>query len=220
LRPFIRRSRTLACKPDGATPRFEDFVDSIRGPPRSTPVHDPVGQPMDAMIDAVNAIAGSSGDTTSTVATPISTYQRRRSAAFNGRAGIRRDGGFRGGEEAHARPIDDGGRTGSTRFWTQLPPHAQRIAAKVSRRRLVDHLGPMGRAISSRPVHNGIEYADIKWIAEFYGLLRAAGGKARRRSSPCSSVAEGLRSYLIEVSAADCKTVDAGTAVPDGGPDP
>ena len=52
----------------------------------------------------------------------------------------------------------------------------------------VTHVGPGGSGHYVKMIHNGIEYADMQFIAEAYDLMRVVGGlshEAMAGADPC-----------------------------------
>ncbi len=71
-------------------------------------------------------------------------------------------------------------------------------------------------AISSRAIHNGIEYADMQMIAEVYGIMRdGLGMSPDEMSAVFAGWNDGrLKSYLIEITATVLSTIDPDTGKP------
>lgn len=67
----------------------------------------------------------------------------------------------------------------------------------------VTHVGPGGSGHYVKMVHNGIEYADMQFIAEAYDLMRAVGGFTNHEMASCfQRWNDGrLQSYLFEITA-------------------
>jgi 6-phosphogluconate dehydrogenase len=91
---------------------------------------------------------------------------------------------------------------GSVESYAALGPVLESIAATVDGEPCCAHMGPDGAGHFVKMVHNGIEYADMQFIAEAYDLLRAAGLEPRAASEVFRGWNEGdLDSYLVEVTA-------------------
>jgi 6-phosphogluconate dehydrogenase len=76
-------------------------------------------------------------------------------------------------------------------------------------------MGPDGAGHFVKMVHNGIEYADMQFIAEAYDLLRAGGLDAARIAGVFRTWNSGdLDSFLIEITAEVLAHVDAATGRP------
>jgi 6-phosphogluconate dehydrogenase len=67
----------------------------------------------------------------------------------------------------------------------------------------VTHVGPGGSGHYVKMVHNGIEYADMQFIAEAYDLMRAVGGMTHEAvAAHFRTWNDGrLQSYLFEITA-------------------
>src|SRR5690606_17703000 len=76
-------------------------------------------------------------------------------------------------------------------------------------------IGPDGAGHFVKMVHNGIEYADMQFIAEAYDILRAAGVEPAELAEIFEEWNSGdLDSYLIEITAEVLRHVDAETGRP------
>lgn len=74
---------------------------------------------------------------------------------------------------------------GSVDAYAMLGPVLEDIAAKVDGVACCAHLGPEGSGHFVKMAHNGIEYADMQFIAEAYDLLRSASCvRSPRREQP------------------------------------
>ncbi|RIK15682.1 MAG: phosphogluconate dehydrogenase (NADP(+)-dependent, decarboxylating) [Acidobacteria bacterium] len=101
---------------------------------------------------------------------------------------------------------------GSRESYAALGPILESIAATVDGEPCCAYMGPDGAGHFVKMVHNGIEYADMQFIAEAYDLLRAAGLEPERLSDVFRTWNEGdLDSYLIEVTAEVLAQRDART---------
>jgi 6-phosphogluconate dehydrogenase len=101
---------------------------------------------------------------------------------------------------------------GSVESYAALGPVLESIAAQVDGEPCCAHMGPDGAGHFVKMVHNGIEYADMQFIAEAYDLLRAGGVEPAEMSAIFRSWNEGdLDSYLIEVTAEVLAQGDART---------
>jgi 6-phosphogluconate dehydrogenase len=110
--------------------------------------------------------------------------------------------GVSGGEEGarHGPALMPGG---DAEAYRALAPIFEAIAAKTDSGACVTHVGPDGAGHFVKMVHNGIEYADMQFIAEAYDTLSTLGGLgpaelgdvfARWNEGP-------LESFLIEITA-------------------
>ena len=101
---------------------------------------------------------------------------------------------------------------GSLESYAALGPILESIAAVVDGEPCCAHMGSDGAGHFVKMVHNGIEYADMQFIAEAYDLLRAGGVEPSAMSAIFESWNEGdLDSYLIEVTAEVLAQGDAKT---------
>jgi 6-phosphogluconate dehydrogenase len=119
------------------------------------------------------------------------------------------DAGFRffgagvsGGEEGarHGPSLMPGGDSAAYQL---IRPVFEAIAARTDSGACVTHVGPDGAGHFVKMVHNGIEYADMQFIAEAYHILAAVGGLTPDRLSQVFAEWNrgALESYLIEITA-------------------
>ncbi len=118
-------------------------------------------------------------------------------------AGLRFLGvGVSGGEEGarHGPSIMPGG---DKEAYEHIRPVYEAIAAKTDSGACVTHVGPNGAGHFVKMVHNGIEYADMQFIAEAYHVLSALGRlKLDALSRVFAEWNQGpLESFLIEITA-------------------
>ena len=110
--------------------------------------------------------------------------------------------GVSGGEEgARFGPsIMPGGNRDA---YQQIRPIFESIAAKTDSGPCVTYIGPDGAGHFVKMVHNGIEYADMQFIAEVYDLLRRVGGlESDEMAEVFAAWNQGpLESFLIELTA-------------------
>jgi 6-phosphogluconate dehydrogenase len=139
---------------------------------------------------------------------------RRREAALR-ELGLHFVGaGISGGEEGALRgpSIMPGG---SPESYAALGPLLEDISAKVDGEPCCAYMGPDGAGHFVKMVHNGIEYADMQFIAEAYDLLRGAGLEPARIAEVFREWNTGdLDSFLIQITAEVLGQVDAGTGKP------
>ena len=123
--------------------------------------------------------------------------------------------GISGGEEGALRgpSIMPGG---SAEAWETLGPILKSIAAVAEGEPCVTHVGTDGAGHFVKMVHNGIEYADMQFIAEAYDLLRRVGGLSVEQLVDVFKDwnTGDLESYLIEISAEVLAQTDAETSKP------
>ena len=139
---------------------------------------------------------------------------RRREAALRA-SGLEFVGaGISGGEEgALLGPSIMPG--GSPESYAALGPLLEAISAKVDGEPCCTHIGPDGAGHFVKMVHNGIEYADMQFIAEAYDLLRRSGLSAGRIADAFREWNTGdLDSYLIEITSEVLDQADARTGGP------
>ncbi|KRB45138.1 NADP-dependent phosphogluconate dehydrogenase [Terrabacter sp. Root181] len=104
---------------------------------------------------------------------------------------------------------------GSKESYAALGPILESIAAQVDGEACCAWMGPDGAGHFVKMVHNGIEYADMQFIAEAYDLLSAAGLTATESAAVFREWNSGeLDSFLIEITADVLDQVDASTGRP------
>ena len=110
--------------------------------------------------------------------------------------------GVSGGEEgARLGPALMPG--GDAEAYAALAPIFEAIAAKTDSGACVTHVGPDGAGHFVKMVHNGIEYADMQFIAEAYHMLSTLGtlGPAELSDVFAQWNRGPLESFLIEITA-------------------
>jgi 6-phosphogluconate dehydrogenase len=127
---------------------------------------------------------------------------RRREKAWAG-TGLRFCGtGVSGGEEGarHGPSLMPGG---AREAYQALAPIFESIAARTDSGACVTYVGPDGAGHFVKMVHNGIEYADMQFIAEAYDVLARLGGMdPAELSQVFAEWNRGeLESFLIEITA-------------------
>jgi 6-phosphogluconate dehydrogenase len=184
-----------------ATRTLEELV-SVLERPRRIVMMIKAGEPVDQVMGELKPLLAP-GDIV--IDGGNSWYQdtRRRERDYAG-VGLRFFGvGVSGGEDGarHGPSIMPGGDRDA--YDTSLRPIFESIAAKTDSGACVTHVGPDGAGHFVKMVHNGIEYADMQFIAEAYHVLARIGGLgpeglaevfARWNRGP-------LESFLIEVTA-------------------
>lgn len=194
------------------TDSLDELVAALE-PPRAVLVMVKAGGAVDAVIEGLLERM-SPGDLVIDAGNADFNDTRRRAQLLEAR-GFRFLGvGVSGGEEGarHGPSIMAGG---SREAYESVRDIIEAIAAKYQGSPCADWLGPDGAGHFVKTVHNGIEYADMEFIAEIYGLLRAAG----RAPEDMAAIFErwnagALQSYLVEITAAILKTRDAETGQP------
>ncbi len=102
---------------------------------------------------------------------------------------------------------------GKAEAYARIQPILEAIAAKTDAGPCVTHCGPDGAGHFVKMVHNGIEYADMQFIAESYDLLRRLGGlDAPALATTFEAWNRGpLESFLIEITGQVFKVRDERT---------
>ena len=102
---------------------------------------------------------------------------------------------------------------GDREAYQRIEPIVTRMAAQVDGVPCCAFIGPEGAGHYVKMVHNGIEYADMQLIAEAYDLFRTVYGlDAAAIAGIFEEWKKGdLDSYLIEITAAVLRKMDAAT---------
>jgi 6-phosphogluconate dehydrogenase len=101
---------------------------------------------------------------------------------------------------------------GSPESYAALGPILESIAARVDGEPCCAWMGPDGAGHFVKMVHNGIEYADMQFIAEAYDVLSAAGLTASDVADVFRDWNTGeLDSFLVEITAEVLDQVDPAT---------
>ncbi len=100
---------------------------------------------------------------------------------------------------------------GEVEAYRRIEPIVRKMAAQVDGTPCVTHIGPEGAGHYVKMVHNGIEYADMQFIAEAYDLLKSVYGLS---ADAIADIFEewkkgDLDSYLIEITAEVLRKKDA-----------
>ena len=190
----------------------EEFVASLERPRRIV-IMVKAGAPTDATIDALVPHL-ESGDIVVDGGNAHFEDTRRREAALREHDLHFVGAGISGGEEGalNGPSIMPGG---SKESYEALGPLLEDIAAKVGDEPCCAYMGTDGAGHFVKMVHNGIEYADMQFIAEAYHLLRGAGLEPARIAEVFTEWNTGdLESFLIEITAEVLGHVDAKTGKP------
>ena len=191
---------------------IEEFVASLQKPRRIV-IMVKAGDPTDKMIEALvphlepDDIVVDGGNA-------HFEHTRRREAALREHDLHFVGAGISGGEEGalNGPSIMPGG---SRESYAALGPLLEDISAKVDGEPCCAYMGPDGAGHFVKMVHNGIEYADMQFIAEAYHLLRGAGLEPARIAEVFRDWNTGdLESFLIEITAEVLDQVDATTGKP------
>ena len=195
------------------TPTFEQFTAALSRP-RRIMMMIPAGKPVDATIEKLQPLL-ERGDVLIDGGNSWFEDTRRREAALRP-SGIHFVGcGVSGGEEgARFGPSLMPG--GSDDSWAIVGDVLESIAAKTEAGPCVTHVGPDGSGHFVKMVHNGIEYGDMQLIAESWDVLRRGLGlSAPETADVFAKWNEGpLASFLTELTARVCRTIDAVTKQP------
>jgi 6-phosphogluconate dehydrogenase len=109
--------------------------------------------------------------------------------------------GVSGGEDGarHGPSLMPGGKAEAYQL---IKPILEAISAKTESGPCVTHCGTDGAGHFTKMVHNGIEYADMQFIAEAYQLLKDLGGlEAAELADTFTAWNKGpLESFLIEIT--------------------
>jgi 6-phosphogluconate dehydrogenase len=194
------------------TTTVEDFVAGLKRPRRILMMVQ-AGAPTDATIDHLVPHL-EADDILMDGGNAHFEDTRRREAALREHGLHFVGAGISGGEEGalYGPSIMPGG---SRESYAALGPLLEDIAAKFEGEPCCAYMGPDGAGHFVKMVHNGIEYADMQFIAEAYDLLRAAGLEPARIASVFAEWNTGdLDSYLIGITAEVLAHVDPATGRP------
>jgi 6-phosphogluconate dehydrogenase len=105
---------------------------------------------------------------------------------------------------------------GPDETWPIIRDVLEAIAARTEAGPCVTHVGPDGAGHFVKMVHNGIEYGDMQLIAECWDVMRRGlGMTAPETADVFEEWNRGpLESFLIELTAKVCRTVDPETRQP------
>jgi 6-phosphogluconate dehydrogenase len=190
----------------------EDFVASLERP-RRVLIMVKAGLATDATIDTLLPHL-EPGDIVVDGGNAHFEDTRRREAALREHGLHFVGAGISGGEEGalHGPSIMPGG---SRESYAALGPLLEEIAAKFDGEPCCAWMGPDGAGHYVKMVHNGIEHADMQFIAEAYDLLRGAGLEPARIAEVFRDWNTGdLDSFLIQITAEVLGHVDAATGQP------
>ncbi|HEV2870638.1 MAG TPA: NADP-dependent phosphogluconate dehydrogenase, partial [Actinomycetota bacterium] len=190
----------------------EEFVASLERPRRILMMVK-AGSPTDATIDTLLPHL-ESGDIVVDGGNAHYEDTRRREASLRERGLHFVGAGISGGEEgALLGPSILPG--GSRESYAALGPLLEDISAKFDGEPCCAYIGSDGAGHFVKMVHNGIEYADMQFIAEAYDVLRGAGLEPARIAEVFREWNTGdLDSFLIEITAEVLGHVDAATGRP------
>ena len=187
----------------------EEFVASLEKPRRIV-VMVKAGDPTDAVIDELVPLL-EEGDIVVDGGNAHFEDTRRREKALR-EHGIHFVGSGISGGEVGALEGPSIMPGGSKESYASLGPLLESISAHVDGEPCCAWMGPDGAGHFVKMVHNGIEYADMQFIAEAYDVLTAAGLSARECADVFREWNEGdLDSFLVEITAEVLDQVDAAT---------
>lgn len=196
-----------------ATYDLEGFIQSLESPKRVV-IMVQAGAPTDQVIEQVlpllnpNDILIDAGN--SHYKDTMRREERVRSTGVNF-FGV----GVSGGEEGALKgpSIMPGGAKDA---YVNIKPFLESIAAKVDGEPCCAWVGPGGAGHFVKMVHNGIEYADMQFIAESYDLLLKVEGLSHKEISELfKRWNQGvLSSYLVEIAAEVLAQTDNETGKP------
>jgi 6-phosphogluconate dehydrogenase len=191
----------------------QSFIDSLESPKRVF-IMVPAGAATDAVIDQVTPLLNK-GDILVDLGNAHYADTRRREAALRP-TGIMYFGvGVSGGEEGALKgpSIMPGGDKES---YKHIAPYIESIAARADGEACCGWVGTDGAGHFVKMVHNGIEYADMQFIAEAYDLLRKVDRLAPQEIAHLfAQWNKGLLgSYLTEVTVEVLNHIDPTTKAP------
>jgi 6-phosphogluconate dehydrogenase len=191
----------------------EDFVASLETPKRVF-IMVPAGAATDAVIDQVTPLL-SPGDILVDLGNAHFADTRRREESIRPTGVMYFGVGVSGGEEGALKgpSIMPGGDKDS---YKHIAPFIESIAAQADGQPCCGWVGTDGAGHFVKMIHNGIEYADMQFIAEAYDLLRKVDGLSPQKiSDQFKQWNSGLLgSYLTEVTVEVLAHVDAETKKP------
>ena len=185
----------------------EEFVASLEKPRRIV-VMVKAGDPTDAVIDELVPLL-EDGDIVVDGGNAHFEDTRRREQALR-EHGIHFVGSGISGGEVGALEGPSIMPGGSKESYASLGPLLESISAHVDGEPCCAWMGPDGAGHFVKMVHNGIEYADMQFIAEAYDVLGAAGLSAHECAEVFREWNQGdLDSFLVEITAEVLDQVDA-----------
>ena len=189
---------------------LEGFVAALERP-RVIMMMIKAGEPVDQVMEQLRPLLDR-GDIVIDGGNSLYTDTRRREKGYASH-GLRFFGiGVSGGEEG-ARNGPSIMPGGDREAYQRIKPIFEAIAAKTDSGACVTHCGPDGAGHFVKMVHNGIEYADMQFIAEAYDVLSRVGGlKPDALAQVFAEWNRGpLESFLIEVTASVLRVRDPKT---------
>jgi 6-phosphogluconate dehydrogenase len=195
------------------TTTFEAFTAALERP-RRIMMMIPAGKPVDATIQKLLPLLDR-GDVVIDGGNSWFEDTRRREAELRPAAIHFVGCGVSGGEEG-ARNGPSLMPGGPTEAWPIIRDVFEAIAAKTEAGPCVTHVGPDGSGHFVKMVHNGIEYGDMQLLAESWDVLRRGLGLTAPQTADVFDAwnAGPLESFLTELSARVCRTIDPETGKP------
>ncbi len=181
--------------------------------PRAVLIMVQAGGPVDAVIEALLPLL-EKGDLIIDAGNADFNDTRRRTAYLAGKHIAFLGVGVSGGEEGarYGPSIMVGG---TEALYAPIEDIITAIAAKYEGDACAAWLGPDGAGHFVKTVHNGIEYADMQFIAEVFGLLNASGQSYTEQAALFGAWNKGvLQSYLIEITSEILAAEDSETGAP------
>jgi 6-phosphogluconate dehydrogenase len=182
-----------------ASHSVEEFVISLDSPKRAF-IMVPAGAATDAVIDQIVPLL-SPGDILVDLGNAHFADTRRREESIRATGVMYFGVGVSGGEEGALKgpSIMPGGDKNS---YQHIAPFIESIAAQADGQPCCGWVGPNGAGHFVKMIHNGIEYADMQFIAEAYDLLHKVDGlTAQEIAEQFKKWNSGLLgSYLTEVT--------------------
>jgi 6-phosphogluconate dehydrogenase len=192
------------------TKTLEEFVASLERP-RRIMIMITAGKPVDMVLDALEPLL-EPGDIVIEGGNSWFEDTQRREARLTAKGLFFFGVGVSGGEDgARFGPSLMPG--GAAAAYPRIQPILEAIAARTDAGACVTHCGPDGAGHFVKMVHNGIEYADMQFIAEAYDVLRRLGGlDAPALAKTFADWNKGpLESFLIEITSKVFEVADPRT---------
>ena len=149
---------------------LEPFVRSLKQPRRIL-LSIPAGKPVEMTLEALRPLLGKDDIVIDGGNEHFSETVRRENETHFHFCGMGISGGAEGAR--HGPAMMPGG---SVFAYKALRPILESMCAKVNGEACVTHVGPDGAGHYSKMVHNGIEYADMQFIAECYDVMKNVCG--------------------------------------------
>eukprot|EP01043_Picozoa_sp_COSAG02_P059121 COSAG02_NODE_7475_length_2995_cov_3.665401_1_plen_565_part_00 len=183
---------------------LEPFVRSLKQPRRIL-LSIPAGKPVEMTLEALRPLLGKDDIVIDGGNEHFTETVRRENETHFHFCGMGISGGADGAR--HGPSMMPGG---SKFAYAALQPIFQAMCAKVNGESCVTHVGPDGAGHYSKMVHNGIEYADMQFIAECYDVMKNVCGFSNDQIADVYEEWNDspLESFLIEATAAVMRKKD------------